>query len=93
MNLSWMAWTPHTAVFFSAILLFLIAMSVWEFLSPGGSPRKGVLGLHTTRGDRLFISLLASAFVHLFWLWFFVEMLWIATILCVALAVFVFLKV
>jgi hypothetical protein len=35
---------------------------------PGGAPRDGILGLRTTRGDRLFISLLGSAYIHLAWL-------------------------
>ena len=43
-------------------------MTVWELARPGGGPRHGVLGLDTTRGDRLFISLLGSAFIHLAWL-------------------------
>ena len=34
----------------------------------GGAPRRGVLGLDTTRGDRLFITLLGSAFIFLAWL-------------------------
>jgi predicted small integral membrane protein len=50
------------------ILLCLIGMSVWEYYVPGGSPRRGVLHLDTTRGDRLFISLLGSAFIFLAWL-------------------------
>ena len=36
--------------------------------APGGGARRGVLGLDTTRGDRLFITLLGSAFIHLAWL-------------------------
>ena len=35
---------------------------------PGGAPRRGVLGIVTTRGDRLFISLLSAGYVHLMWL-------------------------
>ncbi len=66
--LSWMAWTWPTAAFFVFILLCFVAMTVWEYFSPGGDPRRGVLGLTTTRGDRLFISLLGSAFVFLAWL-------------------------
>jgi predicted small integral membrane protein len=41
---------------------------VWEICSPGGAPRRGILRLDTTRGDRLFISLLGSAFIFLAWL-------------------------
>ena len=43
-------------------------MSVWEWLSPGGAPRRGILAIDTTRGDRLFISLLLAAYIHLIWL-------------------------
>ncbi len=68
MGLTWMAWTWQTAAFFACILAALIGMTVWEWVLPGGAPRRGVLGLDTTRGDRLFISLLGSAFIHLFWL-------------------------
>src|SRR5215204_4240672 len=66
--IAWMAWTWQTAAFFGFILLCLIGMSVWEMRSPGGAPRHGILGLDTTRGDRLFISLLGSAFIFLAWL-------------------------
>jgi len=68
MDLTWMAWTPETAAFFGFIALCLIAMAVWEFLRPGGAPRRGILGLDTTRGDRLFITLLGSAYICLAWL-------------------------
>ena len=83
MGLEWMAWTWQTATFFVVIACLLVGMSVWELRRPGGDPRVGVLGLETTRGDRLFISLLASAFVHLAWLGLASGPLWIATIICV----------
>jgi predicted small integral membrane protein len=95
--LHWMAWTWPTAVFFIFVLLCLCGMSVWEYYSQGGSPRRGILGLDTTRGDRLFLSLLGAAFVHLIFLGFFgadvlftlprgdegidVSRLWIATVI------------
>ena len=79
--LEWMAWTWQTATFFGVIALMLIGMSVWEILRPGGDPRHGVLGLDTTRGDRLFISLLGSAYIHLAWLAFTSAPLWGATII------------
>ena len=68
MDLSWMAWTWQTATFFGVILLLLLGMMTWEWAVPGGGPRRGVLGLDTTRGDRLFIALLGSAYIHLAWL-------------------------
>jgi predicted small integral membrane protein len=68
MDLSWMAWTWETAAFFLCIAAILAAMTIWELRSPGGAPRLGVLAIETTRGDRLFISLLGSAFIHLAWL-------------------------
>jgi len=68
MGLTWMAWTWPTAAFFGFIALCLVAMTVWERYAPGGSPRHGILGLDTTRGDRLFIWLLGSAYIFLAWL-------------------------
>lgn len=68
MDLSWMAWTLPTALFWVGIVTCLVSMCVWEYFSPGGNPRVGILRFETTRGDRLFISLLGSAFIHLAWL-------------------------
>jgi predicted small integral membrane protein len=39
----------------------------WRIRFPE-TPRVGVLRIETTRGDRLFITLLGSAFIHLAWL-------------------------
>jgi predicted small integral membrane protein len=88
--LSWMAWTWPTAAFFAFILLCLVTMSVWEFYSPGGAPRHGVLGLDTTRGDRLFISLLGSAFIFLAWLAFMGPPLWWPLGIAIVYAIAVF---
>ena len=61
---SWMAWTTPVAVFFTCIALLLAGMTVWEIKSPAVL-RKGLLPIATTRGDRLFIGLLAAAYVNL----------------------------
>ena len=93
-DLSWMAWTWQTAAFFAAIASSLVIMMLWEFVRPGGAPRHGVLGLSTTRGDRLFISLLAAAYIHLAWLAFAGALpLWNASIASGLLALLVFLFV
>ncbi len=76
MDLTWMAWTWPTAAFFAFVLLALGGMSLWEYYVPGGGPRRGILGLDTTRGDRLFISLLGSAFINMAWLVFVGPPLW-----------------
>jgi predicted small integral membrane protein len=68
LDFSWMAWTVPTALFFVVIFLLIAGMGVWEYFSPGGHPRVGILRFETTRGDRLFISLLGSAFINLAWL-------------------------
>lgn len=70
MDLAWMGWTSFTAIFFAVIASLLITMTAWEIARPGGAPRKGVLGFTSTRGDRLFVTLLGSAFIHLAWLYF-----------------------
>ena len=76
MDLSWMAWTWETALFFAVIAALLIIMTIWELRMPRGNPRNGILAIQTTRGDRLFISLLGSAFIHLAWLGFLGTPLW-----------------
>jgi predicted small integral membrane protein len=60
----WMAWTLPVAVFFSCIVLMLVAMTIWELRSPT-TLRRGWLPIATTRGDRLFIGLMAAAWVNL----------------------------
>lgn len=92
MDLSWMAWTWQTAVFFGVIALLLVGMSVWEWWVPGGAPRRGILAIQTTRGDRLFISLLLAAYIHLIWLAATAAPLWGATLVAVIAAVIVFRK-
>lgn len=76
MNLVWMAWTWPTAGFFVAIFLAIATMGLLEFRRAGGAPRKGILGLETTRGDRLFITLLGSAYILLAWLGLAGEPIW-----------------
>lgn len=61
---NWMAWTLPVAVFFTCIVLMLAGMTLWELKSPTVE-RKGFLPMATTRGDRLFIGLLAAAYVNL----------------------------
>ena len=80
--LYWMAWTWQTALFFAIIATILVLMTLWEILKPGGDPREpGILGIDTTRGDRLFISLLSAAYIHLAWLALFTGPLWWASII------------
>ena len=89
-GLGWMAWTWQTALFFGVIAMLLVVMTVLELRSPGGAPRRGILGLTTTRGDRLFISLLAAGYIHLLWLAFFGTPLWGASVLALVLAGVIF---
>ena len=90
MGLSWMAWTWPTAAFFGFIALCLLTMTLWELRSPGGAPRRGILGLDTTRGDRLFITLLGSAYIFLAWLALFGAPLWGALAIAVVYGFVVF---
>jgi predicted small integral membrane protein len=61
---TWMAWTLPVAMFFTCIVLMLAGMTLWEIKSPTVL-RKGWLPIATTRGDRLFIGLLAAAYLNL----------------------------
>ena len=89
-DLSWMAWTWPRAAFFGFIACSIACMAVWEHFRPGGAPRHGILGIDTTRGDRLFISFLGSGFIHLGWLGFFGTPLWGAVVVSLVFAVVVF---
>ncbi|MDB4302925.1 DUF2160 domain-containing protein [bacterium] len=75
--MSWMAWTMPSALFFLGIASLLLVMTVLEIRKPCVE-RKGWLPISTTRGDRLFIGLLSSAFVHLLFLGLTDVTLWVA---------------
>jgi predicted small integral membrane protein len=84
-----MAWTWQTALFFAALASLLALMTVVGILRPEVE-RVGVLGIATTRGDRLFISLLGSAFIQLAWLGIVGPNLWWAVGLAAVYAFAVF---
>ena len=63
----WMAWTWPTALLFAGIAAALAVMTLLELRWPTVE-RRGWLPIPTTRGDRFFISLLGSAFIHILWL-------------------------
>lgn len=88
-----MAWTWPTAAFFITIVLSIAVMGFWEHLSPGGNPRHGILGIDTTRGDRLFISWLGTGFINLGWLGFYGTPLWGGLVLSIIWFIFVFKRV
>lgn len=90
MGLSWMAWTWPTAAFFCFIALCLATMTIWELRRPGGSPRRGILALDTTRGDRLFITLIGSAYIFLAWLGLVGTPLWAPLVIAIVYAFIVF---
>jgi predicted small integral membrane protein len=85
----WMAWSFPVALFFFIIASLLIIFTLLAIRYPE-TPRVGILRIETTRGDRLFISLLGSAFINLGWLFFFGPPLWVALIICLVYAFAVF---
>ena len=87
--MAWMAWTWPTAGFFLFIAACLIVFSVLGVKYPE-TPRRGILQIPTTRGDRLFISLLGSAFICLAWLGMFGPPMWGALIVCLVYWALVF---
>ena len=103
-HIAWMAWTPATAVFFAALALTLLVMTLLGAAKPEAE-RIGVLGIPTTRGDRLFISLVLAAVIHLLWIAFVgtdpiatlpigegveISSLWLATLISLGTAVAIF---
>lgn len=103
-NIAWMAWTTPTAIFFVLIAGTLVVMT-WLALAYPEAERVGVLRIPTTRGDRLFVSLIAAAVIHLVWIGTVgtdtiatlpvgggveVSSLWLATLLSLVSAVAIF---
>ena len=66
-NIAWMAWTLPTAIFF-VLLACTLAVMTWLAIAYPEAERVGVLRIPTTRGDRLFISLIMAAVIHLLWI-------------------------
>jgi len=85
----WMAWTFPVAFFFWTIAALLVLFTILAIRFPE-TPRRGVLRIETTRGDRLFITLLGSAFICLGWLFFAGPPVWWGLAICLAYAAAVF---
>ncbi len=85
----WMAWSFPVAAFFWMIASLLVLFTILAIRFPE-APRRGILRIETTRGDRLFITLLGSAFICLGWLFFAGPPVWwgLAIALVYAAAVF-----
>lgn len=66
-SIAWMAWTLPTAIFFVLLACTLAVMTCLAAAYPEVE-RIGVLRIPTTRGDRLFISLILAAVIHLLWI-------------------------
>lgn len=104
-SIAWMAWTLPTAIFFAALACTLAVMTYLAAVYPEAE-RVGVLRIPTTRGDRLFVSLIAAAVIHLLWIGFFgtdaiatlpigeegveISRLWLASGISLATAVLIF---
>ncbi|MEX5726907.1 putative small integral membrane protein [Rhodovulum iodosum] len=90
----WMAWTPATFALFCGLFGAIAVIGILEGVRyRDGLERKGILGLTTTLGDRLFISLLGTAYIFLAWLGLVGQPLWWPLAIAVAWGIFVFRKV
>ena len=103
-NIAWMAWTLPTAIFF-VLLAMTLAVMTWLAASYPEAEHVGILRIPTTRGDRLFISLILAAVIHLAWIGFVgtdtiatiplgegieLSSLWLASVISLVLAVAIF---
>ncbi|MBW2093428.1 MAG: DUF2160 domain-containing protein [Deltaproteobacteria bacterium] len=82
LTLSWMAWTLPTAIFCISIFLIVIAMTIWQAMSPS-TERRGFLPIPTTPGDRFFIGILTSIYIFLAWVGLTDFSLWILLVIAV----------
>lgn len=85
----WMAWSFPVALFFWLIAATLITFTFLALRWPE-TPRRGILGIKTTRGDRLFITLLGAAFLNIAWLGWSGQPQWQALFPCLIWAAAVF---
>ncbi|KIZ46939.1 MULTISPECIES: DUF2160 domain-containing protein [Rhodopseudomonas] len=67
MDIAWMAWTVPTIIFFCLLGATLAVMTALAIRYPEAE-RVGILRIPTTRGDRLFLSLICAAVIHLAWI-------------------------
>ena len=104
-SIAWMAWTLPTAIFF-ALLASTLAVMTWLGVAYSEAERVGILRIPTTRGDRLFVSLILAAAIHLLWIGFAgtdtiatlpvgeegfeLSGLWLATVISLVTAVIIF---
>jgi len=104
-NIAWMAWTLPTAIFF-VLLASTLAVMTWFGVAYPEAERVGILRIPTTRGDRLFVSLILTADIHLLWIGlvgtdtiatlpigeegFEISSLWLATVISLVSAVVIF---
>ena len=90
----WMAWTPATFLLFCCLFGAIAVIGLLEgFKYKDGTERRGILGLTTTLGDRLFITLLGTSYIFLAWLGVFGQPLWWPLAISVVWAIFCFRKV
>ncbi|MCF8128678.1 MAG: DUF2160 domain-containing protein [Deltaproteobacteria bacterium] len=82
LTLAWMEWTVPTAIFCGSIILIVIAMTVWQTMSPS-LERRGFLPIPTTPGDRLFMGILSSVYIFFAWISLIKLSLWILLALVV----------
>jgi len=83
LTLSWMAWTLPTAIFVISIFLILVAITIWQTVSPS-MERRGFLPIPTTPGDRFFIGILTSIYIFLAWVGLTSLSLWILLVIAVS---------
>src|SRR6202163_415647 len=103
-SIAWMAWTLPTAIFF-VLLAATLAVMTWLGIAHPEAERVGILHIPTTRGDRLFISLIMAAVIHLLWIGFVgtnpiatipigegieISSLWLASVISLVSAVAIF---
>ena len=104
-NIAWMAWTLPTLIFF-VLLACTLAVMTWLAVVYPEAERVGILRIATTRGDRLFVSLIVTAVIHLVWIGlvgtdtiatlpigeegFEISSLWLASVISLVSAVVIF---
>src|SRR5260221_312630 len=78
-----------SAGLFGIVAVVLVIMTALAVLRPE-KPRIGIFRFATTRGDRLFMSLLGSAFIYILWFRFGTEAIWPPAVIALLFAATMF---
>jgi predicted small integral membrane protein len=88
---AWMHWTVPSAIGVAGVFSLIVGLNVLGKYRPS-FPRKGFFPMETNRGDRVFLSIVSSLIVWIFWMRFLPEASLLLSFLIIVPLVVVIMK-